>query len=75
MRFVRSLWYLNLIDLAFHNNNVKGDKPSPLVDEVWEDFTLYIIVMKAKSIAFFEYHNDRTNLTEDSYQHHLEVVA
>lgn len=45
-----------------------------LVDQAGKDFTIYIIVMKAKWIGFFEYHNDRSALTEEYFQHHLGAV-
>lgn len=36
-----------------------------LVDNVEEDFAMFLIILKGHYIAFFEYHNDRSNLVED----------
>jgi hypothetical protein len=35
------------------------------VDNLGYTFSMYLIIVKGKHIAFFEYHNDRTNLYED----------
>ena len=34
----------------------------------------YIIVVKGKKIAFFEYHNDRSNLDEDGHIHYRGLI-
>lgn len=41
-----------------------------LVDDLGEDFNIFIIIVKRKTIGFFEYHNDRNNLYEESIRHH-----
>jgi hypothetical protein len=36
-----------------------------LVDNLGEDFAIFLIIIKEHYIAFFEYHYDRSNLVED----------
>jgi DNA polymerase type B, organellar and viral len=35
------------------------------LDKLCDSFSMYLIIVKGKWIAFFEYHNDRSNLYED----------
>lgn len=37
-------------------------------------FAIFLILVKGRLIGFFEYHNDRSNLYEDSYLHHKGAV-
>lgn len=45
-----------------------------LVDDLQEEFSIFLIIMKGKSVAFFEYHNDRALLTEQGYQHYHRAI-
>lgn len=36
-----------------------------VVDNIQDDFASFVIIIKGRLIAFFEYHNDATNLEED----------
>ncbi|KAL9006276.1 MAG: hypothetical protein Q9188_000967 [Gyalolechia gomerana] len=38
------------------------------------NFNIFLIIIKGKSLGFFEYHNDRSNLYEDGIQHHLGAI-
>lgn len=45
-----------------------------LVDNLAGDFSIYIIILRGKSIGFFEYHNDRSNLYEEGVRHHRGAI-
>lgn len=38
------------------------------VDNLGSGFSMYLVIVKGNNIAFFEYHNDRSNLFEDGVQ-------
>jgi hypothetical protein len=44
------------------------------VDELGESFSIFLIITKGKYIAFFEYHNDRSNLDEDDVPNHKGAI-
>lgn len=45
------------------------------VDTLGNDFSCFLIVVKGKSIGFFEYHNDRSDLMEDGVRHHYGAIS
>ena len=45
-----------------------------LVDDIGTDFSIFIIIARGKTIGFFEYHNDRSNLYEESVRHHKGAI-
>ena len=45
-----------------------------LVGDLGEDFTIFILIARGKTLGFFEYHNDRSNLYEDSVRHHRGAI-
>jgi hypothetical protein len=44
------------------------------VDNLGGSFAIYLVIVKGKDIAFFEYHNDRSNLYEDGVQNHKGAI-
>jgi hypothetical protein len=40
------------------------------LDELGAEFDCFLIVVRGAKLAFYEYHNDRNNLTEDNLIHH-----
>ena len=47
---------------------------SQTIGEIEQDFSCFLILAKGRRICFFEYHNDRSNLTEDGYLHYHGAV-
>lgn len=45
------------------------------MDTLGKDFSCFLIVVKGKSIGFFEYHNDRSVLMEDGVRHHYGAIS
>lgn len=50
------------------------DSMPQMVDKLQNDFSAFIIIVKGKGIAFFEYHNDRDNLTEEEIPNYKGAV-
>jgi len=44
------------------------------VDNLGGSFAIYMVIVKGKHIAFFEYHNDRSNLYEDTIQNNKGAI-
>lgn len=44
-------------------------------DRLEGDFACFLIIVKGKQIGFFEYHNDRSNLSEDEVQQHFGAIS
>lgn len=45
------------------------------IDRLGGEFTCFLIIVKGKQIGFFEYHNDRSNLSEDEVQQHFGAIS
>lgn len=57
-----------------HALDQSTDSMVSLVDELGDVFNIFIIIVKGKTIGFFEYHNDRSNLYEGSIRHHKGAI-
>lgn len=45
------------------------------LDELGGEFDCFLIVVRGSKLAFYEYHNDRYNLTEDELIHYHGVIS
>ena len=54
--------------------NQSVDSMVYLVDNLGDEFSIFIIIARGKTIGFFEYHNDRSILYEESFRHHRGAI-
>lgn len=45
-----------------------------LVDDIGEDFSIFLIIVRGKTLGFFEYHNNRNDLYQEAVQHHYRAL-
>lgn len=54
-------------------DQITGSLPQ-IIESKGKQHDCYVIVVKGKKIAFFEYHNDRSNLDEDDHIHYRGLI-